>query len=210
MTVERPETSGPARSSRLTRADVVHRSAVAAGTALLGGVLAGALSPPAVSVPSAAQDVKILNFALLLEYLQSSFYEDALARGGLSGELREFAETVGGHEQEHVEFLRGALGQKARAKPRFDFGRATTSPKRFTASALVMEDLGVVAYNGQAANLTKRSLGAAAEIVSVEARHSAWIRDILGLLPAPHPADVGQSARRVAARLKATGFLRSS
>ena len=45
----------------------------------------------------------------------------------------------------------------------------------------MLEDTAVAAYNGQAANHeTKPTLKAAATIVSVEARHAAWIRDIVG------------------------------
>ena len=59
---------------------------------------------------------------------------------------------------------------------------ATTppTPERFEPTALKLEDLGVAAYNAQAPNLTKAALAAAARIVSVEARHAAWIRDVRG------------------------------
>jgi hypothetical protein len=46
------------------------------------------------------------------------------------------------------------------------------------------------------------------KIVSVEGRHAAWIRDIVGLEPAPHAADAGASATEVTAKLKSLGFVR--
>ena len=83
---------------------------------------------------------------------------------------------MGEHERAHVAFLRKALGNQADPKPTFDFGNTTTDGDRFAATAAMLEDTAVAAYNGQAANLTKPTLKAAATIVSVEARHAAWIR----------------------------------
>ena len=157
--------------------------------------------------PSAEQDQKILNFALVLERLQAAFYGEALAQASLTGELREFAEIVGGHEREHVAFLEQALGDAARPAPRFDFRAATRDERAFGATARMLEDAGVAAYNGQAANLTKSTLGPAAEIVSVEARHAAWIRDILGFAPAPRAADPGAESAAIVRQLQTSGLL---
>jgi rubrerythrin len=164
----------------------------------------------AAATPSPAQDRKIFNFALLLEYLQAAFYAAALKDGHLTGEVRHFAEVVAGHEQAHVDYLRKALGSHARARPQFDFGDATRSEKAFLKAAVTLENTGVVAYNGQAANLTKPALAAAAEIVSVEGRHAAWISDLAGQPPAPRAADVGLPAAEVVRALQSTRFLKSS
>ena len=61
--------------------------------------------------------------------------------------------------------------------------------RAFTAAAVKLEDLAVATYNGQAVNLTPASLKAAARIVSVEARHAAWIRSIAGDVPATEATD---------------------
>jgi hypothetical protein len=143
----------------------------------------------------------------VLERLQAAFYEEALARASLTGELREFAETVGGHERSHVEFLERALGDAAGPAPRLNLERATSDARVFGTTARMLEDAGVAAYNGQAANLTKKTLGPAAEIVSVEARHAAWIRDILGLEPAPRAADPGAESAEVVRQLQTSGLL---
>jgi hypothetical protein len=163
----------------------------------------------APATPSAAQDRQILNFALLLEYLQDDFYSDALTRGGLTGELRHFAEVVGGHEREHVAYLRDALGANARIRPTFVFGDKTRNERSFLDAAVLLENVGVVAYNGQAANLTKPVLAAATEIVSVEGRHAAWISDLAGRAPAPRAADVGVSAPQALRTLRAGGLLKT-
>jgi hypothetical protein len=180
-----------------------------AGTLTLGAVLAAGVPRLGRSGTAQARDVEVLNYALLLGELQVAFYRQALRRAKLTGELREFAEVVGGHKQEHVQVLRQALGGNARPIPRFAFGKAVSSPKQFAATAIAIEELGVAAYNGQAANISKPVLQAAASIVSVNARHAAWIRAIQDKKPASQPTDEAMSRREVLAAVDRTGFVRS-
>jgi hypothetical protein len=70
-----------------------------------------------------------------------------------------------------------------------------------------LENIGVGAYNGQGARLTRNAMTKAAEIVSVEGRHAAWISALVGEAPAPRAADPGLPAAAVMAQLQATGFL---
>jgi hypothetical protein len=192
----------------IARHELLKRAVVAGGTLVAGGVAIGGLPPLAVSAPSPAQDARILNFALLLEYLEAAFYADAEEKGALRGELSEFARVVGEHERAHIAFLKTALGRAADPEPTFDFGDATTNPDRFTAAAAALEDVTVAAYNGQATNLTKKALAAAATIVSVEARHAAWIRSISGQTAAPDPTDTPLTEGQVRAALTRTGYLK--
>jgi hypothetical protein len=180
------------------------RGVAGGGLALAGGIWIEEVlrAAPAAAAPSKAQDRDIFNFALLLEFLKASFYAEALARGGLSGDLKRFAEVVGSHEGEHVRYLKSVLGRHARSEPRFHFGKATRDAKRFQSTAVAVEDLAVAAYNAQAANLTKPALGAAIKIVSVEGRHAAWIRAVAGDVPAPRAADPGEGVAGVQAALK--------
>src|SRR5215208_492211 len=159
---------------RTTRAQMLERTLLTGGGIAAGGIVIAALPDLAGSQPSPKQDAEILNLALLIEHVQAGFYADALKRAALTGEMREYAKTVGTHERAHVAFLRKALGEQARKAPKLDFGDDTTSPKNFTDAALKLEDLAVQAYNAAAPGLTKAALGAAAKIVSVEARHAAW------------------------------------
>jgi hypothetical protein len=193
----------------VTRHELLKRAMVVGGTLVAGGVAIGGLPPLAVSAPSPAQDARILNFALLLEYLEAAFYGEAEEKGRLRGELSEFARVVGEHERAHVAFLKTALGRAAAPEPTFDFGNATTDPDRFTAAAATLEDITVAAYNGQTTNLTKKALAAAATIVSVEARHAAWIRSIIGQTAAPDPTDSPLTEREVRAALTRTGYLKA-
>ena len=183
---------------------------IAGVAAVAGVVLFGGHARQAGAAPSRAQDQKIFNFALLLEYLQAAFYSEAVDHGRLKGEVREFAEIVSEHERDHVRYLQKALGSKARERPTFTFGDATQDQRKFLDAAVLLENTGVAAYNGQAANLTKKALAAAAEIVSVEGRHAAWISDLAGQEPAPRAADPGATAGEVIATLRKTGFVRKT
>jgi Ferritin-like domain len=197
-----------------TRRDVFKKLA-AGGTVITGGLMLGGL-PAVAQGQSAGQDGEILNFALLLEYLESEFYVRAVEGGALTGALLEFATVVRDHELAHVAALQDALGSAAIAKPTFDFRNTTTDPALFSATALALEDTGVAAYNGQGSNLRRRTLPAAASIVSVEARHAAWIRRLVAgpgysdgrsSYPAPDVVDPLFSRRRVEQIVGETGFI---
>ncbi len=205
VTVEGLESSGP--GGLRTRADVLQRGVVAGGSLVLGGVVISGLPEIATSAPSRKQDVDVLNYALLLESLQASFYHEALRRGRLHGEWRQFARLVGREEQRHLDYLRRQLGSRARSIPRFSFGRSVAEPRRFAAAAVALEDLGLAAYNGQAANLTPRALRSALRVISVEARHAAWARDLAGEDPAPHAVDTPASQPAVERQLRSRGLI---
>jgi hypothetical protein len=190
------------------------RAIVGCGSLAVAGVFLGAgvgiatRPDAAAAAPSKAQDREIFNFALLLEYMQAAFYSEAVRQGALNGDVLRFAEVVSEHERAHVDYLRKALGAHARAQPGFDFRNATRDERAFLDTAVLLENLGVAAYNGQAANLTKPALAAAAEIVSVEGRHAAWISDLAGKPPAPRAADVGASSADVVRALQSTRFIK--
>jgi hypothetical protein len=183
------------------------RVAAGTGAVLAGGLVFGRDFAASDAPPSAAQDRRIFQYALQLEYLQEAFYAEAVERGALHGELLEFAQVVGGHERAHVAFIKKVLGSAAGQRPSFHFGDATSDASRFGDTAYLLENIGVSAYNGQGAKLTDDALTHAAEIVSVEGRHAGWIGTLLGRAPAPRAADPGLDAKTVLAQLKATGFL---
>ncbi len=190
-----------------SRERFIQRAIVAGGALVAGGVIIGGLPRLAVSAQSPEQDVEIFNFALLLEYTQAAFYNETVERAELTDELFEFAKVVANHERAHVDYLLEALGSEARDAPVTDFGNATTDPNAFGAAAVTLEDVAVAAYNGQAANLTKGALRAAATIISVDARHAAWARSIIGEPPAADAVDAPLTAEEATARLEETGFL---
>jgi rubrerythrin len=178
---------------------------------MLGGVVvAGALTrigrPAAAQAPSREQDERILNFALGLEYLQAAFYGEAESQDVLTGELAEFVRVVGEQERRHVERLQELLGSAARPEPEFSLEDVAASEQAFLEAAVALEDTGVSAYIGQGANLTIEGVEAVAPLVSVEARHAAWILDIAGRDPAPAAADPAASVAGVQEALERAGL----
>jgi Ferritin-like domain len=197
------------REAGRTRAQALRATAV--GGAVLGaGALVGGLVNPQATAgrPSRAQDVRILNFLLVLEEMQAAFYAAALRGGALRGDLLQFARTVAPQEREHVDFVRMMLGREARAGPELAFGEATSDAAHFRAAAIDLEEATAAAYIGQGASLTRPAVQDAARIVAVEARHAAWIRDLAGTDPAPRAADVARSADDVLSGLRQKGLLR--
>lgn len=187
--------------------------AFAGGGLLIGGVPAGLALAQGSS--TSTSDVDILNYALTLEYLEASFYAQANAGGALSGETATFSQVVEGHENAHVAALAQALGSSAIKKPQFDFKGTTSNLSSFQQTSLALENTGVEAYLGQVGNITSKTiLAAAGSILPVEARHAAWIADIVGRGGNPSPApDAFQPSATMAQVLqivKGTGFLVST
>jgi hypothetical protein len=169
-----------------------------------GGIVSAAIATLASSSPS-QRDVDVLNFALAFEELQADFYGRAARALSLHGDWLRFAQVVGGHERAHVAFLRRALGSAAKPAPKFQLERTPADLEEFQRIAIGLEDAGVALYNGQAANVTPKTLATAAEIVSVEARHAAWARDLAGELPAPVATDAPADAAQVKGQLTRLG-----
>src|SRR6201996_8564334 len=158
-----------------TRMSFLRKGAVGGAAALSGGAILSALIPgvagaKTVGAPPASfgkGDIGILNYALTLEYLESSFYNAAAASGKITDPaLKQFLKTVQKDENAHVKLLKGVLGSKAAKKPKFDFQGIPSDPAKFAATAYVLENTGVHAYLGQAGNIkTPAYLLAAASIV---------------------------------------------
>jgi rubrerythrin len=187
-----------------TRAHMLRR-AIMCGGALAGGAAMWGL-PQLTAAASKEQDARVLNLVLAVEYTEAAFYQEALKRGGLEGKLQAFARIVVEHEKAHVAFLKQALGGAADPEPQHDFGDKTKDSEAFAAAAVKLEDLAVATYNAQAVNLTSGSLKAAARIVSVEGRHAAWIRSIVGDVPATDATDPSVEEDQTRAQLTDFGW----
>jgi hypothetical protein len=194
------------------------RSGLFRGAGALAGAGAfAALMPRSASARpggSKANDVKILNYALTLEYLEAAFYAEALHVGGYTGAVGRFASVVASHEATHVATLKSVLGSKAVKSPSFDFKGTTRKWSTFLRTAKVLEDTGVAAYQGQAPLIHQNAvLGPAGAILAVEARHAAWVRDLLyagkSVKPAPEAFSTPMSMSQVLSAVKKTGFIKS-
>ena len=192
-----------------TRASFLKKAGIGVGAVALGGAFAGVM-PRIASAATPKSDVAILNFALTLEYLEAAFYAGAKANAGIfKGDTRNFVSVVAQHEAVHVVYLKKALGSAAVKKPTFDFkGTNNTNQKTFQATAQLLEDTGVSAYLGQIALIkTPAIAGAAGTIVTVEARHAAWMRHIRQAPPAPVAFDKPKTKAQILAAVKGTGFI---
>jgi rubrerythrin len=122
--------------------------------------------------------------------------------------VHEYAQAALAQDGQHMRVLRAALAPNPPPRPKFEFGAKTKSKAAFIDTAAKLEDIAVAGYNGQAANLTKKSLEIAAAIVSVEARHAAWIRALAGQVAAPDAVDKPMTAEEVMAGLEEIGLKR--
>lgn len=128
-------------------------------------------------------DIAILNYAYALEQLEAAFYIKVVNSpfSGITDMEKSFFTDIRDHEIAHREFFKKALGEKAILDLEFNLsGINFSSRDSVLATAKTFEDLGVSAYNGAGWLIKDVSyLLLAGKIVSVEARHAAWIRDLI-------------------------------
>jgi hypothetical protein len=99
----------------------------------------------------------------------------AVTQGELSAADREAFTDIRLHENDHVAFLRNALGRSARPKPTFK-NLNTANFAQFVELSRVLENVGVGAYLGALPSLTNKSfVSAAGSIALIEARHAGYL-----------------------------------
>lgn len=138
-----------------------------------------------------ADDIEVLNYALTLEHLEAAFYQATadyeLGTDPYGNSINEYVTLVGEHETAHVDTLTAViteLGGEPVAAAEYDFG--VTDTASFLATAAIMENLGVSAYDGAGQFIMNPDLlTAAGSIVAVEARHAAYLNAVIGDSPFP-------------------------
>lgn len=173
----------------ISRSSFIARGAIATGGLYGAGAVTQFVSRAIAQ--EGMGDVEILNFALTLEYLEAAFYDEALSKAGLSGDVKKMAQEFGDHEKQHVDALTGAIkkaGGKPVKAPSVQF--PLSDEKSFIKLAVTFEDTGVSAYNGAAPMISNKDvLAAAGSIAQVEARHAAAVRSLAGEDPTPGAFD---------------------
>jgi hypothetical protein len=128
-------------------------------------------------------DTGILNYAYALEQLEAAFYTKVIAKpyNGCNDYEFKLLKDIRDHEIAHREFFKNALSSSAIKALEPDFGSVNFySRDSVLATAKAFEDLGVSAYNGAGKLISNPAyLTLAGKIVSVEARHAAFIRDLI-------------------------------
>lgn len=128
-------------------------------------------------------DFGVLNYAYALEQLEAAFYIQVASNppSSFSAVEKAYFQDIQFHEVAHREFFKNALGTAAIGSLEVDFSSITFSDRNSVlGAAMAFEDLGVGAYNGAGVRLNSATyLLLAGKIVSVEARHAAYIRDLV-------------------------------
>ena len=132
-------------------------------------------------------DPGILNYAYALEQLEAAFYTKVIMSPYANMGAGETAliTDIRDHEIAHREFFKNALTAVGAAIQELEFDFSSIdfgSRTSVLGTAKAFEDLGVSAYNG-AGRLIKNPdyLVLAGKIVSVEARHASYIRDLIAM-----------------------------
>ncbi len=169
------------------------RGVLQGGVALGAGAVAlSAFGVPALGFGNAVgataagpldSDVEILNYELVLEYLEAAAYKAINDAGVLSGRAAIYFKAFGAHEQAHVDALIATipkLGGTPVAMPTFNFSSVPSSAAEIVKFFQMVEAVGVSAYLGAAGSFKNFVvLEAALSIHAVEAEHAAALADLV-------------------------------
>lgn len=164
-------------------------------------------------------DLGVLTYAYALEQLEADFYTRVVTGTGFSAfseEAKDILSDLHKHEVIHREFFKAALtdalpNPTAQLLPNlaFSYGIDFSNQTAVIDTAIALEDTGVAAYNGAGKLISDVNyLVIAGQIVSVEARHAAAVRDLKnpgsidfastadanGLDPAKDPSEIAPIA----------------
>lgn len=185
-----------AEKRRLSRRGLFTGTAKVAGAGALAMVATGSMSMRnLVAAQGFSSDVEVLNFALTLEHLEFAFYRDGIGLftfgpDGFNQSIDDNLAAIRDHEGAHVAALTDTiaqLGGEPVAEGQYNFQDAYAGEiGDFLATAAALENTGVAAYDGAAQFISDPNLlTTAGGIVSVEARHAAYLNLITNEVPFP-------------------------
>jgi hypothetical protein len=215
MTQQDQRTALSAAAAGLSRRRFLGYAGGLAGIGLLATAQGCKTNPvPDGTVNLGSGDVGILNYAYALEQLEAAFYTRVIDQqySGMSISERALLTDIRQHEIAHREFFRNALGGNVIQDLGIDLSSIDFADRNAVLStARTFEDVGVSAYNGAGKLIVSPDyLTLAGKIVSVEARHAAYIRELLApgsfadtsIVDATNRADVSRSPAEVMALVK--------
>jgi hypothetical protein len=213
--------SGEGKAARVSRRSFLGASGTvlaSGGIALaLGGVPGRAAAAPLPAHQAQMTDIDVLNYALTLEHLEATFYQQGQSRfsrgeftaapflGGfgdaVSSKVYDYFNLIAEHERVHVQTLISViqgLGGTPVTPCTYDFGY--TNVDGYVAVAQALENTGVMAYDGAVALIQSAELQtAAATIATVEARHASYLNLLNGDVPFPDAFDTAKTMQEILA-----------
>ncbi|KAF2210469.1 hypothetical protein CERZMDRAFT_17176, partial [Cercospora zeae-maydis SCOH1-5] len=150
--------------------------------------------------PAGVDDATILNYALTLEHLENVFYREAIQRftaedfkaAGVPAAEAFFnnLQQIASDEETHVTALTNVLNSiDATPVQECTYNFGYTDVQGFLATANVLEGVGVSAYLGAAQFIADATyLTTAGAILTVESRHSSYLRNAQSPPQSPFPA----------------------
>ena len=157
-------------------------------------------------------DIRALNYALIAEQLEAAFYNQFVSRYMSSdytsngfADASNYLIVVREHENAHVQFLRMTITQRMGTPvPVCTYNFTVNNISQFIQTAGALENTGVKAYNGAIGTISDPDLIlAAATVVTVEARHAAYLNQLQKLVPFPDITDEALSPTVIAGALTA-------
>lgn len=144
-------------------------------------------------------DQQIVAFALNLEYLETDYYKLFSRVKYKNQKVRDLVGEIYGNELAHVDFYKKYLGNSAPDKPNTDIRGGMTaaahaaglidegekfdpteSEIHFLLGGMLIEDIGVTAYNGAIPQIQDEGLrGILSGVLAVESHHMGFVRSFL-------------------------------
>ena len=170
-------------------------------------------SNQAYNSSEALNDLAVLNYALVLEQLESFFYNTAQTNFSMQDFINaNYTATTYGYfnlialnERTHVSALRGVITSRGGTPvPNCTYSFPVTTVADYIRVAALLENTGVSAYDGAANGLTDTNLQQiAATIATVEARHAALLNALYGQSPFPSVNDTALPPAQIVAAASA-------
>ncbi len=135
------------------------------------------------SIDLGSGDTGILNYVYALEQLQAALFAQVIETpySGLADDELSLITDIRNHENAHCEFLKAVLDLTAIPALQFNFSSINFFDRdAVLTTAKLLKDTSVSAYNGALQLISGgEHLLVTGKMASVEARHAAYLRDII-------------------------------